>query len=71
MFKSRRRIAEEEAKKEENYIPTEELMSDDDKANPSGGKIEFPLIPAIIMGVLALAIIACIIVIIATGGPVA
>ena len=71
MFKSRRRIAEEEAKKEENYIPTEELLSEDDKTNPSGGKIEFPLVPVIIMGVLVLAIIACIIVIIATGGPVA
>ena len=54
MFKSRRRIAEEEAKKEENYIPTEELLSEDDKTNPSGGKIEFPLVPAIIMGVLVL-----------------
>ena len=33
MFKTRARKAEEEAKKEEGYIPTKDLLSDDDKAN--------------------------------------
>lgn len=69
MLKTRARKAEEEAKKEEGYIPTKDLLSDDDKAN-NNPKVEFPLIPAIIMGVLAVLIVVCIVVIATTGGPV-
>lgn len=69
MFKTRGKIAEEQAKQEEGYIPSKELMSDDDREN-NNPKIEFPWLPVIIMGVLAVLIIVCIIVIIATGGPV-
>lgn len=69
MLKTRARKAEEEAKREEGYIPTKDLLSDDDKAN-NNPKVEFPLIPAIIMGVLAVLIVVCIVVIATTGGPV-
>ena len=69
MFKTRAKIAEEEAKKEEGYIPTKDLMSDDDRENKDP-KLDFPWVPAIIMGVLAILIVACIIVISLTGGPV-
>lgn len=69
MFKTRGKIAEEQAKQEEGYIPSKELMSDDDRKN-NNPKIELPWLPVIIMGVLAVLIIVCIIVIAATGGPV-
>ena len=69
MLKTRARKAEEEAKREEGYIPTKDLLSDDDKVN-NNPKVEFPLIPAIIMGVLAVLIVVCIVVIATTGGPV-
>lgn len=70
MFKTRGKKLEEEAKKEEGYIPTKDLMSDDDKEN-TNPKIDFPWIPVIIMGALAILIVVCIIVIATTGGPVA
>lgn len=69
MFKTRARKVEEEAKKEEGYIPTKDLLSDDDKEN-NNPKIDFPWVPAIIMGVLAVLIVVCIVVIATTGGPV-
>lgn len=70
MFKSRKQIAEEEAKREENYIPTKDLMSDEDRENGGKVKLSIPWTPVIIMGVLAILIVVCIIVILSTGGPV-
>ena len=58
MFKSRRKKAEEEAKLEEGYRPTEELEADEEKAEYS-----FPRVPLIVAGVLVLAVIICLIVI--------
>lgn len=70
MFKTRRKYLEEEAKKEEGYIPTKDLMSDEDRENGGKMPISIPWTPVIIMGVLAVLIIVCIIVIVSTGGPV-
>ena len=58
MFKSRRKKAEEEAKLEEDYRPTEELEADEEKVEYS-----FPRVPLIVAGVLVLAVIICLIVI--------
>jgi len=59
MFKSRRRIAEEEAKKDPNYIPTKDLKAEGDEE----AHIQIPWTGLIIVGVLVLLMIACIVVI--------
>ena len=61
MFKTRGQKAEEIAKKEPNYIPTKDLHEENEEENK---KIEFPWSAAIILGVIALLIVACIIVIV-------
>ena len=68
MFKSRRKIAEEEAKKEEGYIPTKDLKADE---TPEERKSHFdiPWTGVIVAGVLLVIAIVCMIVIF-TIGPV-
>ena len=68
MFKSRRKIAEEEAKKEEGYIPTKDLKADE---TPEERKSHFdiPWTGVIVAGVLLVIAIVCMIVIF-TVGPV-
>ena len=68
MFKSRRKIAEEEAKKEEGYIPTKDLQADE---TPEEKKSHFdiPWTGVIIAGALLLIAIVCMIIIF-TVGPV-
>ncbi len=68
MFKSRRKIAEEEAKKEEGYIPTKDLKADE---TPEERKSHFdiPWTGVIIAGALLIIAIVCMIVIF-TVGPV-
>lgn len=68
MFKSRRKIAEEEAKKEEGYTPTKDLKADE---TPEERKSHFdiPWTGVIIAGALLIIAIVCMIVIF-TVGPV-
>ena len=68
MFKSRRKIAEEEAKKQEGYIPTKDLKADE---TPEERKSHFdiPWTGVIVAGVLLVIAIICMIVIF-TVGPV-
>ena len=68
MFKTRRKIAEEEAKKEEGYIPTKDLKADE---TPEERKSHFdiPWTGVIVAGVLLVIAIVCMIVIF-TVGPV-
>lgn len=65
MFKSRRKKAEEEAKLDENYVPTKDLEADEEKPN-----YYFPWTGLIIVGVLLVIIIVLIILIFVLGGPV-
>jgi len=58
MFKTRKKIAEEEAKKEEDYRPTKELESTSPVEKGS-----FPKAAVIIIGILVLLIIICVAVI--------
>ena len=67
MFKSRKKILEEEAKKDPNYRPTKDLHEDNEEVNK---KIEIPFTALIVLGVIILLIIACIIVIFSLGGPI-
>jgi len=67
MFKSRKRKLEEEAKKEPDYRPTKDLHAEGEENNDSKGN--FPLGIVITLGVLILLIIASIIVIMLSGGP--
>ena len=69
MFKTRRRIAEEEAKKEEGYIPTKDLKADETPEEKKT-RYDIPWTGLIIGGVLVLLIVGCIIVIALLGGPV-
>ena len=66
MFKSRRKIAEEEAKKEEGYIPTKDLKADE---TPEERKSHFdiPWTGVIIAGALLIIAIVCMIVIFTVG----
>lgn len=66
MFKSRRRIAEEEAKKEEGYIPTKDLKAEE---TPEERKSRFdvPWTGVIVAGVLLVIAIVCMIVIFSIG----
>ena len=68
MFKTRRKIAEEEAKKEEGYIPTKDLKADE---TPEERKSHFdiPWTGVIVAGVLLVIAVVCMIVIF-TIGPV-
>ena len=69
-MKTRKRVLEEEAKKEPDYHPTEQLeekevpVPDDDKRTS-----HFPWASVCIMGVLLLLIISCVIVIFCLGKP--
>lgn len=69
-MKSRKKILEEEAKKEPDYHPTEEL---DEKNVPlvedDNRTTHFPIASVVIMGVLVLLIVVCIIVIFCLGKP--
>ena len=69
MFKTRRKIAEEEAKKEEGYIPTKDLKADE-TTEEKKTHYDIPWTGLIIGGVLVLLIVGCIIVIALLGGPV-
>ena len=62
MFKSRRKIAEEEAKKEEGYIPTKDLEADE-TAEEKKSHYEIPWTGVIIAGVLLAIGIGCLVVI--------
>lgn len=66
MFKTRARKIEEEAKKEEGYIPTKDLKADE---TPEEKKTHynFPWTGLIVGGVLLLVAVACIIVIFIVG----
>jgi len=66
MFKSRRRIAEEEAKKEENYIPTKDLKAEESEEEKKS-HYDIPWTGLIVGGVLLLIAIACIIVVFTVG----
>lgn len=66
MFKSRRRIAEEEAKKEEGYIPTKDLKADESEEQRRS-HYDIPWTGVIVGGVLLLLAIACLIVIFVLG----
>lgn len=69
MFKTRRRIAEEEAKRQEDYIPTKDLKaieSEEEKKN----RYNIPWTGLIVVGVLVLIAVALIITIVLLGGPV-
>lgn len=65
MFKTRARKAEEEAKKQEDYIPTKDLEADEEKP-----EYHFPWLALIIGGGLLVIVVVLIIVIFALGGPV-
>lgn len=74
MFKSRRQKCEEEAKKDPIYTPTKDLkidesqLSDEQKAElaPKG----IPWIPIIVIGTIVILMVICIVVIMASGGPI-
>lgn len=71
MFKSRRRKAEEEAKKEKDYRPTSELEADETNVKDENkGWSGFPLSTIIIFSILVVLIIVCIVCIYAFGGPI-
>lgn len=66
MFKTRGKIAEEEAKKEEGYIPTKDLKADE---TPEEKKSHFdiPWTGVIIAGALLVIVIALVITILLLG----
>ena len=66
MFKSRRKIAEEEAKKEEGYIPTKDLKPTETEEERKS-HYDIPWTGVIVGGVLLLLAIACLIVIFVLG----
>jgi len=66
MFKSRRRIAEEEAKKEEGYIPTKDLKADETEEERRN-HFDIPWTGVIVGGVLLVIAIVCIILIFVFG----
>lgn len=68
MFKSRRRKAEEEAKKEDDYRPTSDLEADETNVKDENkGWSGFPLSAIIIFLILVILIVVCIY---AFGGPI-
>ena len=66
MFKSRRRIAEEEAKKEEGYIPTKDLKANETEEERRN-HFDIPWTGVIVGGVLLIIAIVCIILIFVFG----
>ena len=66
MFKSRRRIAEEEAKRMSDYVPTKDLKCENEEQQ----KTSFPWGIMIVVGIIVLLIVSCIIVIFSLGGPI-
>ena len=69
MFKSRRRIAEEEAKKQEDYIPTKDLKADETEEEKKN-RYDIPWTGLIIAGVLLVLIAGCIVTVVLLGGPI-
>lgn len=65
MFKSRSKKAEEEAKQEENYIPTKDLEAEEEKV-----EYNFPWKALIIGGSLLAVIIILVVIIFVLGGPI-
>ena len=63
MFKTRARKVEEEAKKDPDYRPTEELEAEVPEGEEENSGYNFPVIPLVIVGVLVLIIIALLIII--------
>ncbi len=71
MFKSRRKICEEEAKKDPNYRPTKDLEVDESQlSDEEKGHFELPLTAIIIFGVIIVLVILCFVMINIFGGPV-
>ena len=69
-MKSRKKILEEEAKKDPDYKPTEELEADESMVpEEEKEQSKFPLVPVIVMGVLVLLIIGCVITLLCLGKP--
>ena len=66
MFKSRRRIAEEEAKKEEGYIPTKDLKADETEEERKS-HFSIPWAGLIIAGALLVVAVVCIVVVFSIG----
>ena len=66
MFKTRRKIAEEEAKKEEGYIPTKDLKADESEEQRKS-RYDIPWTGVIVGGALLIIAIVCMIVIFTIG----
>lgn len=68
MFKSRRKILEEEAKKDKDYVPTKNLHVDESKlSDEEKSHTHFPWSALIIGGGILLLMIVCIVVICVLG----
>lgn len=69
-MKTRKKTLEEEAKKDPNYRPTEELDEDESQLDEEDKKrSRIPLTPIIIIGALVVLIIVCVVVIFCLGKP--
>ena len=66
MFKTRRKIAEEEAKKEEGYIPTKDLKADETEEQKKS-HFDIPWTGVIVGGVLLIIAIVCMIIVFTLG----
>lgn len=66
MFKTRRKIAEEEAKKEEGYIPTKDLKADETEEQKKS-HYDIPWTGVIVGAALLLIAIVCMIIIFVVG----
>ena len=66
MFKTRRKIAEEEAKKEEGYIPTKDLKADETEEQKKS-HFDIPWTGVIVGGVLLIVAIVCMIIVFTLG----
>ena len=62
MFKTRRKIAEEEAKKEEGYIPTKDLKADETEEEKKS-HYDIPWTGIIVVGVLVVVVVVCLVII--------
>ncbi|MCQ2814901.1 MAG: hypothetical protein MJ227_01205 [Bacilli bacterium] len=68
MFKTRRKEALEEAKKDPNFRPDKDLQVDESKLSPEEkGHFEIPFSSIIVFSVLLVLIVACVIVICTVG----
>ena len=66
MFKTRQRIAEEEAKKEEGYIPTKDLKADETEEEKKS-HFDIPWTGVIVGGALLIIAIVCMIIVFTLG----